>query len=153
MELQIKPLTEEYVDQVCVLEEEAFSMPWHRESFLEMILNKDACYLVGLMEEEVVASCGLRNIVGDGEITNVVTKSSARGRGIGEQMLLKLLEEGTAMGVEAFTLEVRKSNDAAIHLYEKLGFVTEGVRKNFYEDPTEDALIMWKRYIKQPRDC
>ena len=145
MELQIKPLTEEYVDQVCVLEEEAFSMPWHRESFLEMILNKDACYLVGLMEEEVVASCGLRNIVGDGEITNVVTKFSARGRGIGEQMLLKLLEEGTAMGVEAFTLEVRKSNDAAIHLYEKLGFVTEGVRKNFYEDPTEDALIMWKR--------
>ena len=145
MELQIKPLTEEYVDQVCVLEEEAFSMPWHRESFLEMILNKDACYLVGLMEEEVVASCGLRNIVGDGEITNVVTKSSARGRGIGEQMLLKLLEEGTAMGVEAFTVEVRKSNDAAIHLYEKLGFVTEGVRKNFYEDPTEDALIMWKR--------
>ena len=145
MELQIKPLTEEYVDQVCVLEEEAFSMPWHRESFLEMILNKDACYLVGLMEEEVVASCGLRNIVGDGEITNVVTKSSARGRGFGEQMLLKLLEEGTAMGVEAFTLEVRKSNDAAIHLYEKLGFVTEGVRKNFYEDPTEDALIMWKR--------
>lgn len=145
MELQIKPLTEEYVDQVCVLEEEAFSMPWHRESFLEMILNKDACYLVGLMEEEVVASCGLRNIVGDGEITNVVTKTSARGRGIGEQMLLKLLEEGTAMGVEAFTLEVRKSNDAAIHLYEKLGFVTEGVRKNFYEDPTEDALIMWKR--------
>ena len=104
-----------------------------------------SCYLVGLMEEEVVASCGLRNIVGDGEITNVVTKSSARGRGIGEQMLLKLLEEGTAMGVEAFTLEVRKSNDAAIHLYEKLGFVTEGVRKNFYEDPTEDALIMWKR--------
>ena len=145
MELQIKPLTEEYVDQVCVLEEEAFSMPWHRESFLEMILNKDACYLVGLMEEEVVASCGLRNIVGDGEITNVVTKTSARGRGIGKQMLLKLLEEGTAMGVEAFTLEVRKSNDAAIHLYEKLGFVTEGIRKNFYEDPTEDALIMWKR--------
>jgi len=145
VELQIKPLTEEYVDQVCVLEEEAFSMPWHRESFLDMLLNKDACYLVGLMEEEVVASCGLRNIVGDGEITNVVTKSSARGRGIGEQMLLKLLEEGTAMGVEAFTLEVRKRNDVAIHLYEKLGLVTEGVRKNFYEDPTEDALIMWKR--------
>ena len=49
------------------------------------------------------------------------------------------------MGVEAFTLEVRKSNDTAIHLYEKLGFVTEGVRKKFYEEPVEDALIMWKR--------
>ena len=145
MELQIKSLTEEYVDQVCILEEEAFSMPWHRESFLEMIQNKDACYLVGLHEDEVVASCGLRNIVGDGEITNVVTKASERGKGIGEKMLLKLLEEGVAMGVEAFTLEVRKSNYAAIHLYEKLGFVTEGIRKNFYEEPTEDALIMWKK--------
>ncbi|MBR5317463.1 MAG: ribosomal protein S18-alanine N-acetyltransferase, partial [Lachnospiraceae bacterium] len=123
----------------------AFSMPWHKESFMEMIENKDACYLVGLLEGQVVASCGLRNIVGDGEITNVVTKSSERGKGIGEQMLLKLMEEGCNMGVEAFTLEVRKSNEPAIHLYEKLGFVTEGVRKNFYEEPTEDALIMWKR--------
>lgn len=145
MELIIKPLTEEYVDQVCVLEEEAFSMPWHRESFLEMIQNPDACYLVGLVEGEAVASCGLRNIVGDGEITNVVTKGSMRGKGFGKQMLLKLLEEGYKMGVEAFTLEVRISNTTAIGLYEKLGFVTEGVRKNFYEEPTEDALIMWKR--------
>ena len=110
-----------------------------------MIQNPDACYLVVLLVDEVVGSCGLRNIVGDGEITNVVTKGTMRGKGIGKQMLLQLLEEGTKMGVEAFTLEVRKSNDAAIHLYESLGFVTEGVRKNFYEEPTEDALIMWKR--------
>ena len=101
MEMIIKPLTEEYVDQVCILEEEAFSMPWHRESFLEMILNKDACYLVGIVEDKVVASCGLRNIVGDGEITNVVTAGTMRGRGYGRQMLLKLLEEGSKMGVEA----------------------------------------------------
>ena len=145
MELVIKPLTEDYVDAVCVLEEEAFSMPWHKESFLEMIHNKDACYLVGLVEDKVVASCGLRNIVGDGEITNVVTSSNMRGKGIGRKMLLKLMEEGVKMGVEAFTLEVRKSNDSAIHLYESLGFETEGIRKNFYEEPVEDALIMWRR--------
>ena len=145
MELVIKPLTEEYVDQVCVLEEEAFSMPWHRESFLEMIENVNACYLVGIINNQVVASCGLRNIVGDGEITNVVTAADMRGKGIGKMMLLKLMEQGIQMGVEAFTLEVRKSNEAAIHLYEKLGFVTEGIRKNFYEEPKEDALIMWKR--------
>ena len=145
MELVIKPLTEEYVDAVCDLEEEAFSMPWHKESFLEMIRNKDACYLVGIINDEVVASCGLRNIVGDGEITNVVTAGNMRCKGVGKQMLLRLMEEGIKMGVEAFTLEVRKSNAAAIHLYEGLGFVTEGVRKNFYEEPVEDALIMWKR--------
>ena len=147
MELVIKPLTEEYVDQVCVLEEEAFSMPWHRESFLEMIENVNACYLVGIINNQVVASCGLRNIVGDGEITNVVTATDMRGKGIGKMMLLKLMEQGIQMGVEAFTLEVRKSNEAAIHLYEKLGFVTEGIRKNFYEEPKEDALIMWKRTV------
>ena len=145
MEVSIKPLTEEYVDQVCVLEEEAFSMPWHRESFLEMIANENACSLVALMGEEVVASCGLRHIVGEGEITNVVTKNTMRGKGIGKQILEKLLEEGAKMGAEAFTLEVRVSNAPAIHLYESLGFVWEGVRKNFYEEPTEDALIMWKR--------
>ena len=145
MEVIIKPLTEEYVDQVCVLEEEAFSMPWHRESFLEMIANENACYLVALIGEEVVASCGLRHIVGEGEITNVVTKGTMRGKGIGRQILLQLLEEGAKMGAEAFTLEVRVSNASAIHLYESLGFVSEGVRKNFYEEPTEDALIMWKR--------
>ena len=145
MEVIIKPLTEEYVDQVCVLEEEAFSMPWHKESFLEMIANENACYLVALVGEEVVASCGLRHIVGEGEITNVVTKSTMRGKGVGRQILLRLLEEGSKMGAEAFTLEVRVSNVPAIHLYESLGFVSEGVRKNFYEEPTEDALIMWKR--------
>ena len=145
MELVIKPLTKEYVDQVCILEEEAFSMPWHRESFLEMINNKNACYLVGIINGDVVASCGLRNIVGDGEITNVVTAANMRGKGIGRKMLLKLMERGIQMGVEAFTLEVRKSNETAIHLYEELGFVSEGVRKNFYEEPVEDALIMWKR--------
>ena len=145
MEVIIKPLTEEYVDQVCVLEEEAFSMPWHRESFLEMIANENACYLVALVGDEVVASCGLRHIVGEGEITNVVTKSTMRGKGIGRQILLQLLEEGAKMGARDFTLEVRVSNTPAIHLYESLGFVSEGVRKNFYEEPTEDALIMWKR--------
>lgn len=145
MEVIIKPLTEEYVDQVCVLEEEAFSMPWHRESFLEMIANENACYLVALVGDEVVASCGLRHIVGEGEITNVVTKSTMRGKGIGRQILSQLLEEGAKMGARDFTLEVRVSNAPAIHLYESLGFVSEGVRKNFYEEPTEDALIMWKR--------
>lgn len=145
MEIVIKPLVEEYVDQVCILEEEAFSMPWHRESFMEMISNKDARYLVALSDEEVVACCGLRNIVGEGEITNVVVKNKVRGQGIGRKILLCLLEEGRKMEVEAFTLEVRKGNAAAIHLYESLGFVTEGIRKNFYEKPVEDALIMWKR--------
>lgn len=145
IDIRICPLTPQWVDQVCILEEEAFSMPWHRESFLEMIENPSACYLVALIGEQVVASCGLREIVGEGEITNVVTAPDFRQKGIGKRLLLRLLEEGAARGISAFTLEVRCSNQAAIRLYHSLGFKEEGVRKNFYEKPTEDALIMWKR--------
>lgn len=149
MEYKVKPLDLHYVDEVCRMEEEAFSMPWHKESFIEMINHPDACYLVtvevGPEGERVVAGCGLRDIVGEGEITNVVTDVPYRGRGIAGKMLKVLLEEGKKRGIEAFTLEVRKSNLAAIRLYESLGFKEEGIRKNFYEKPTEDALIMWKR--------
>lgn len=145
MEIRIEPLQECYLDQVCALEEEAFSMPWHRESFQEMIEDKNACYLVALQQEEVVGACGLRNIVGDGEVTNVVTKKAYQNRGIGATLLNQLFSIGRTMGVEAYTLEVRVSNRPAIHLYQKLGFKEEGIRKNFYEKPREDALIMWKR--------
>ena len=145
IEIRIEPLQECYLDQVCALEEEMFSMPWHRESFQEMIEDKNACYLVALHQEEVVGACGLRNIVGDGEVTNVVTKKAYQNRGIGATLLNQLFSIGRTMGVEAYTLEVRVSNRPAIHLYQKLGFKKEGIRKNFYEKPREDALIMWKR--------
>ena len=145
MEIRISPLTREWVAQVCVLEEEAFSMPWHKDSFLEMIENPHACYLVALVGEKVVASCGLREIAGEGEITNVVTAPAFQKKGIGKKLLSRILEEGRTRGISAYTLEVRCSNEPAIRLYRSLGFVEEGIRKNFYEKPREDALIMWKR--------
>ena len=135
------------VDRVCGLEEMAFSMPWHKESFIEMIENKDALYLVADDEESgVIACCGVRSIVGEGDITNVVVHPDYRKKGVAYQMLTQLLARGECdFGIKEFTLEVRLSNIGAIHLYEKLGFVSEGIRKNFYEEPVEDALIMWKR--------
>ena len=135
------------VDSVCVLEEMAFSMPWHKESFIEMIENKDALYLVADDERAgVVGCCGVRSIVGEGDITNVVVHPDFRKKGVAFDMLTQLLFRGEKeFGIKEFTLEVRYSNIGAIHLYEKLGFVSEGIRKNFYEEPVEDALIMWKR--------
>ena len=84
-------------------------------------------------------------IAGEGNITNVVVTPEARNQGIGTGMLRYLMEEGSREGLTAFTLEVRVSNAAAIHVYEKLGFVSEGIRPGFYEKPTEDAMIFWKR--------
>lgn len=135
------------VDCVCVLEEMAFSMPWHKESFIEMIENKDALYLVAEDEQAgVIGCCGVRSIVGEGDITNVVVHPDFRKKGVAYDMLTQLLSRGEKdFGIKEFTLEVRLSNIGAIHLYEKLDFISEGVRKNFYEEPVEDALIMWKR--------
>ena len=81
----------------------------------------------------------------EGDIHNVMVTSKYRGRGIATQMMTVLLEEGQKQGIEEFTLEVRVSNAAAIKVYEKMGFVSEGIRPRFYEQPVEDAMIMWKR--------
>lgn len=155
--ITIRDMTIMDVDRVCILEEMAFSMPWHKESFIEMIENKDALYLVAEDKEKagtaedlsagsIVACCGMRHIVGEGDISNVVVHPNYRKRGIGAHMLTELLSRGKKdFGIEAFTLEVRQSNVDAIRLYEKLGFVQEGIRKNFYEAPVENAVIMWKR--------
>ena len=145
--ITIREMTLADVDRVCVLEEMAFSMPWHKESFVEMIENKDALYLVADDEQSgVIGCCGVRSIVGEGDITNVVVHPDFRQKGVAYEMLTQLLLRGEQdFGIKEITLEVRYSNIGAIHLYEKLGFVSEGIRKNFYEEPVEDALIMWKR--------
>ena len=75
----------------------------------------------------------------------MAVKESCRRRGVAETMLAELIKRGAARGVTAFTLEVRRSNAGAIALYEKLGFVNCDIRRNFYEKPAEDAVIMWKR--------
>lgn len=145
--ITIRPMEEKDLDEVCRMEEEAFSMPWHRESFLEMIQNENALYLVAQNgENEIMGSCGVLNIVGDGSVTNVVVDAKYRKLGVGSLLMEALLRLGTEeLGIEAFTLEVRVSNLSAIRLYEKMGFENVGIRKNFYEKPTEDAIIMWKR--------
>lgn len=145
--ITIREMNLDDVDRVCVLEEMAFSMPWHKESFIEMIENKDALYLVADDEKAgVIGCCGVRSIVGEGDISNVVVHPDFRKKGVAYDMLTQLISRGKKdFGIKEFTLEVRLSNMSAIHLYEKLGFVSEGIRKNFYEEPVEDALIMWKR--------
>lgn len=133
------------VECISRLEEETFSMPWSRDAFLEMIEKDDARYYVAQRNGKVVGGCGVLMIAGEGNITNVVVAEQERNQGIGTKMLQYLIEDGYRNGLNAFTLEVRVSNAAAIHVYEKLGFFSEGIRPNFYEKPTEDAMILWKR--------
>lgn len=127
------------------LEEETFSMPWSPASFLQMIEREDARYYVAEEDGRLLGGCGLLMIAGEGSISNVAVAPQARKRGVGTGLLRHLISKGDQEGLTAYTLEVRVSNAAAIGLYRKLGFVSEGIRPNFYEKPTEDAMIMWKR--------
>ena len=138
-------MTPEDVPFISKLEQETFSMPWSADSFLEMIGKEDARYYVAQRDGQLLGCCGVLMAAGEGNITNVVVAPDARNQGVGTGMLKYLMDEGSREGLTAYTLEVRVSNAAAIHVYEKLGFVSEGIRPRFYEKPTEDAMIFWKR--------
>lgn len=143
--ITIRPMEESHVPAVSLLEQETFSMPWSAQDFLDMVEREGALYLVALHEGQPIGVCGVIDACGDGDISNVAVAKVWRRRGIGRQLLLTLLEWGRTIGIRNYTLEVRVGNQAAIRLYETLGFQGEGVRPDFYEKPREDALIMWKR--------
>lgn len=127
------------------IESEAFSMPWSARDFLEMVEADYAYYYVAELDGEIAGCCGIRNIAGEGEITNVVVAAGHRKKGIARKLMEYMLERAKENGIGDCTLEVRVSNQPAIRLYESFGFKGEGIRPGFYEKPKEDALIMWKR--------
>ncbi|WP_310601973.1 ribosomal protein S18-alanine N-acetyltransferase [Anaerosporobacter sp.] len=140
----IRRMEERDLEQVVEMEKNIFSDPWSRTSFLDS-LNQDMCmYLVVSKQEEIVAYSGVYVIQDEGQITNVAVKADYRNEHIATDMLNELIKRAEDKGAQDFTLEVRESNGAAIHLYEKLGFKSVGTRKNFYENPLEDAMIMWR---------
>ena len=134
----------EDLPRVCEIEKENFSLPWSEKSFSDSIKREDTIFLTALCDGQIAGYLGCYCIAGEGEITNVAVASSFRRKGIGGMLLEKLYEEGAGLDTREFFLEVRESNEAAIALYSRQGFVKEGIRKNFYEKPVENAIIMWK---------
>jgi ribosomal-protein-alanine N-acetyltransferase len=136
-------MNEKDLPQVCEIECSIFSKPWSEADFSKSIADPNNIYLVVEEQDNIVAYCGLWGVVGEGQINNVAVIKICRGRGIARAMLTTMLEIGRKQGLEAFTLEVRVSNLSAIALYHNVGFQDSGLRKNFYEAPMEDAVIMW----------
>lgn len=143
-EIVIRKMQAEDLPEVCEIEKDNFSLPWSEKSFKDSMGRNDTVFLVALADGEVAGYIGCYCIAGTGEITNVAVKASHRRNGIGGKLLERLYQEGAAFDTQEFFLEVRESNEAAIGLYSRQGFVKEGIRKNFYEMPVENALIMWK---------
>lgn len=142
MQPQIKSMQPEHVTQVAAIAAEVFSQPWSKESFLQALQQENACFLVACDKERVLGYCCMYMAADEGEIDNVAVIPQARRLGIGNLLLKELTDRGRAHGVTRFFLEVRVSNEAAIHLYHSNGFTEQGIRRNFYRQPTEDACIM-----------
>jgi [ribosomal protein S18]-alanine N-acetyltransferase len=148
-DIRIRVATAEDVDAMTELDATCFSAPWSRASFeAELTTNNLAWYLVA---EELVPGgvgliigyAGLWAIEDEGHITNVAVHPDYRRMHLGFILVEMLIAQTRKEGLKRFTLEVRPSNQAAISLYEQFGFVSAGLRKGYYEDNNEDAMIMW----------
>lgn len=142
--ISICVMTAADTEAVAAMEESIFNEPWKLRDFEELLDKPDRGCIVAKADNEIAGCVVFHNIAGDVDITNVQVKVEYRGRGIGKHLMTEAMEKARAAGGERFTLEVRKSNLAAISLYESLGFAAEGKRKDFYRNPREDAIIMWK---------
>ncbi len=137
----IRKMSEEDIKDLAQLEKECFSVPWSEKSLREELDKDNARFFVLKTDETILGYIGANNICGEVYITNVAVKEEFRGRGLGERLVRYLTVHSLFEGAQLVTLEVRRSNSAAIALYEKCGFKKAGERKSFYSKPCEDALI------------
>jgi ribosomal-protein-alanine N-acetyltransferase len=139
----VERMTVDDLEAVHAIEREAFSTPWPPHAYRqELESNRLAHYLVARWGDEIVGFAGMWLLVDEAHVTTFATRRTWRRQGIGERLLLALLDLARARGAHEATLEVRPSNKAARRLYEKYGFRNAGVRPGYYTDNHEDALIM-----------
>ncbi|MEZ0536594.1 ribosomal protein S18-alanine N-acetyltransferase [Caldicellulosiruptoraceae bacterium PP1] len=136
-------MTHNDIDEVYEIEVLSFSEPWSKTLFEDELENELAHYFVYEESGKVIGYVGMYHILNEGHITNIAVNPDFRGKGIGKELLLHILKYAKENDIVALTLEVRKSNIVAQNLYKSFGFKEAGIRKNYYKNPTEDAVIMW----------
>lgn len=147
MHVRIVPMNADHLDEIAELEQICFSTPWSRNMLAEELDNACSAFLVALDDAGHVAGyAGLQVILDEGYITNVAVRPECRRQGVAGQLLAVFLNFAQGNRLAFLTLEVRASNYGAIALYGGLGFRSVGRRKNYYEHPKEDAIIMTKEF-------
>ncbi|WP_317855537.1 ribosomal protein S18-alanine N-acetyltransferase [Chakrabartyella piscis] len=145
--IEIVPMELKHIEGVLEVEETTFSIPWTKEDFIrEVTQNAMAVYYVAVDGETVVGYAGMWHVINEGHVTNVAVLHDYRRQGIGDGFMKKLTEVALEREMIGITLEVRMNNRAAQGLYHKFGFRAEGIRKNYYADTKEDAVIMWRYF-------
>ncbi len=147
--LTITPMTHADIQPVLRIEGRSFSSTWPANAFANEINdNKLAFYYVGKIDDRIVAYGGIWVILEDSHVTTIAVDPEQRGKKLGEEMLIHLLDDAITRGASWITLEVRESNDVAQKLYRKYGFTVVSTRRGYYSDNNENALVMWAGNLK-----
>ena len=144
--VEIQFMREEHLAQVAQIEEDSFSIPWTLNDFENELNYNLSIYIVAIKDDEVIGYAGMWHVVNEGHIVNIAVKEEHRRKGVGALLIKKFIEIAREKEMIGLTLEVRMSNAAGQRLYYKFGFKPEGVRRRYYEDTGEDAVIMWKYF-------
>jgi [ribosomal protein S18]-alanine N-acetyltransferase len=146
----VRPMTEEDLARIMEIEHASFSSPWSPFAFVsELKDNEYARYFCLEVNKQIIGYMGLWFILEEGHITNVAITPDYRGKKWGEYLMRSVMNKMIKDGMERLTLEVRATNSQAQRLYERLGFVKAGIRKGYYSDNREDAIIMWLDLYKK----
>lgn len=140
----VRPMHLDDLKTILEIERVSFSIPWSLEAFkTELKDNEYARYFCLELEGQVIGYMGLWFILDEGHITNIAIAPNHRGQHEGEYLMRSVMKKMAEQGMERMTLEVRVSNSLAQSLYKRLGFTSAGIRKGYYADTGEDAMIMW----------
>ena len=139
---RIEKMQREDMQRVMELDKQSFNTPWHESAYLTELANSSAYYIVARIGERIVGYSGMWVIMDEAHITTVAVEPKTRGKKVGEQLLISTLEEAARRGARRVTLEVREHNEVAQRLYRKYGFAPASIRRGYYTDNGEDAVVM-----------
>ncbi|MGG6432855.1 ribosomal protein S18-alanine N-acetyltransferase [Anoxybacillus sp. D401a] len=144
MDVSFRFMTLQDLDRIVEIEQLSFTLPWSRSSFYqELTSNPYARYIVMEYDGQIIGYCGMWLVMDEAHITNIAVLPQFRGKKLGEALMKQAMALAREEGAQTMTLEVRVSNIVAQSLYRKLGFLNGGIRKRYYSDNQEDALVMW----------
>jgi [ribosomal protein S18]-alanine N-acetyltransferase len=152
MGIVIEPLASiDDVEAMRAVERASFTNPWTLEMYLAELKNPEVSFFfLARSDGAVVGFCSFWRVLDEQHINNLAVIPERRREGIGSALLTHVLREGARMGAGRATLEVRRSNEAARQLYEGFGFTVSGVRRTYYTNPAEDALVLWREELRHP---
>ena len=145
--LRFETLNEGHLPAILAIENEVNGSPWSERSFRNEIDHPHGLFRVALEGGEVVGYGGAWLVIDEAHVTNVAVAPSSQRRGIGRRLMVEILRTARDAGMTCSTLEVRAGNSAALHLYESLGFERSAVRRGYYPDNKEDAVVMWRHAL------